>query len=97
MAKTIVNLNQQIVSELSQALDEIGGWGSIEIFVQDNKVTQITKRAIKKTNHPLKYIDNEKKIIQSVVSLIGKYYKQLTVNGGTKVASFLVFRAGFVS
>lgn len=60
MAKTIVNLNQQIVNELSQALDEIGGWGSIEIFVQDNKVTQITKRAIKKTNHPLKNIDKQK-------------------------------------
>lgn len=47
-------IGDSLWQELSQALEELGGWGSVEIFVQDNKVTQITKRAIKKTNHSLK-------------------------------------------
>jgi len=54
MAKNTIDINQYIIDELCEALQEIGGWGSIEVFVQDYKVTQITKRAIKKTNHPLK-------------------------------------------
>ena len=41
------------IDDLSKALKELGGWGSVEIYVQDGKVTQITKRAIKKTNHRL--------------------------------------------
>ncbi len=46
-------VNNQLFNDLSQALKELGGWGSLEIFVQNGKVTQITKRAIKKTNHNL--------------------------------------------
>ena len=45
--------NSDLFSELNQALKEIGGWGSVEIYVQNGKVTQITKRAIKKTSHRL--------------------------------------------
>jgi len=42
-----------LASEVLQALSDLGGWGSVEIYVQDGKVTQITKRAIKKTSHQL--------------------------------------------
>lgn len=46
-------LNDQLLKDLVEAFRELGGWGSVEIFVQDGKVTQITKRVIKKTNHQL--------------------------------------------
>lgn len=49
-----IKINEELLKELSYALEELGGWGSVEIYVQNNKVTQITKRAIKKTNHTLK-------------------------------------------
>lgn len=46
--------NGNILSEeIMKNLKSLGGWGSLEIFVQNHKVTQITKRAISKTNHSL--------------------------------------------
>jgi len=51
--KTLPKINHHLLEEVNQALKELGGWGSVEIYVQDGKVTQITKRAIKKTNHSL--------------------------------------------
>ncbi|PIU03880.1 hypothetical protein COT44_01185 [Candidatus Shapirobacteria bacterium CG08_land_8_20_14_0_20_39_18] len=48
-----VKINSQLIDELRQALQELNGWGSLEIYVQDSKVTQITKRVIKKTDHQL--------------------------------------------
>jgi hypothetical protein len=51
--KQSVDNHQLLVRELIQALKEIKGWGSIEVYVQNYKVTQITKRAIKKTDHQL--------------------------------------------
>lgn len=39
---------QQLLSEINEALDDIR-WGSIEVFVQDDEVTQITVKKIKKT------------------------------------------------
>lgn len=54
MAKKFpLELNGDLLKEISQSLKEIGGWGSLEIYVQNGKVTQITKRAIKKTEHSL--------------------------------------------
>ena len=38
-----------LVEDIIEELNSLGGWGSLEIYVQNNKVTQITKRAIKKT------------------------------------------------
>ena len=46
-------LNHQLINDIFRALKELGGWGSVEVYVQNGKVTQITKRAIKKTNHSL--------------------------------------------
>lgn len=37
--------------EIHDAIKSVNGWGSVEIYIQDNKVTQITTRAIKKTEH----------------------------------------------
>jgi len=51
--KSSSEINNKLLMELFQALKELGGWGSVEIYVQNGKVTQITKRAIKKTNHSL--------------------------------------------
>jgi len=63
LKKTALIENQQLLNDLFQALEEINGWGSVEVFVQGGKVTQITKRAIKKTNHALKPLDKEIKIL----------------------------------
>lgn len=52
--KSNPKVNGQLIDELLQALEELRGWGSVEVYVQNGKVTQITKRAIKKTNHSLK-------------------------------------------
>ncbi len=43
-------VNPELLQEIAEALQNIRGWGSIEIVVQDFKVVQITERNIKKTN-----------------------------------------------
>ena len=43
------NVSQELLGEIEEALKNIRGWGSVEIFVQDFKVVQITERNIKKT------------------------------------------------
>jgi len=48
-----MSISGKLLADIAQSLKELGGWGSIEIYVQNNKVTQITKREIKKTNHLL--------------------------------------------
>ena len=48
-----VKVGQKLHQELIRAIKEVGGWGSVEIFIQNHKVTQITRRTIKKTNHDL--------------------------------------------
>jgi hypothetical protein len=44
-----VSLSQALIDEILASLKTIHGWGSMEIFVQDNIVTQITVRNIRKT------------------------------------------------
>jgi hypothetical protein len=44
-------VTQSLIEELKQALKSVKGWGSLEIIIQDNKVTQISVRNIKKTSH----------------------------------------------
>ena len=43
-------VNQELLAEIAEALQNIRGWGSVEIFVQDFRVVQIIERNIKKTN-----------------------------------------------
>jgi len=49
-----MKVNSNLLAEISKSLESVGGWGSVEIFIQDYKVTQITKRNITKTSHDLK-------------------------------------------
>lgn len=51
---SIKRITIQLIEEIKQALKSIDGYGSIEIIVQDNKVTQISVRNIKKTSHYMK-------------------------------------------
>lgn len=43
------NLSEKLMKDIKEELEKIG-YGSLEIYVQNNKVTQITVRNIKKTN-----------------------------------------------
>lgn len=45
------NPSRSLLSEIQRSLKNIKGYGSIEIYIQDYKVVQITERVIKKTNH----------------------------------------------
>lgn len=40
-----------LLEEIKSSLKSVTSYGSVEIFVQDNVVTQITVRNIKKTNN----------------------------------------------
>lgn len=40
-----------LADDVNEAIASVDGWGSIEIYVQDHKVTQITSRKIMKTQH----------------------------------------------
>ncbi len=42
-------ISSDLVKEVLEAIQNIRGWGSVEIQVQDFKVVQITERNIKKT------------------------------------------------
>lgn len=46
-------VSQKLMEEIVEALKNIRGWGSVEIFVQDFKVVQIVERNIKKTQSPI--------------------------------------------
>jgi len=43
-------VSQELMNEISEAVKNVRGWGSVEIYVQNFKVVQITERNIKKTN-----------------------------------------------
>ena len=47
-------ISNGLLSEIKSALKNIRGWGSVEIYVQDWRVVQITERNIKKTIHNLR-------------------------------------------
>lgn len=46
-----VNKEKTLIDDVNEAIASVEGWGSIEIYVQDHKVTQITSRKIMKTQH----------------------------------------------
>ena len=46
------DISEKLLAEIKDAL-KLLDYGSVEIFVVDSEVTQITKRHIKKTNHKL--------------------------------------------
>ena len=46
------SISEKLLAEIKDTL-KLLDYGSVEIFVVDSEVTQITKRHIKKTNHKL--------------------------------------------
>ncbi|TSC88181.1 MAG: hypothetical protein G01um101416_204 [Microgenomates group bacterium Gr01-1014_16] len=46
-------MKKTLTNEILASLASVQGYGSVEIFVHDSKVTQITVRNIKKTNSPV--------------------------------------------
>ena len=46
-------VNQDIIDEIRRALESVKSFGSVEIYIQDNIVTQITTRTIKKTHNSI--------------------------------------------
>lgn len=47
---TTTKISKSVISEITRALKSIKGYGSLEVYVQDHVVTQITVRNIKKTS-----------------------------------------------
>lgn len=43
------NVSEALVKEITTAIKTVQDYGSVELFVQDGVVTQITTRTIKKT------------------------------------------------
>ena len=44
------NISERLTTEIKNALQSVKNYGSIEIYIQNGVVTQITIRNIKKTN-----------------------------------------------
>ena len=44
------HISDELIKEVVAALKNVRGWGSVEVYIQDFKVVQITERNIKKTN-----------------------------------------------
>jgi hypothetical protein len=41
-------ISEKLLNEIVESVQSVKGWGSIEIFIQNNIVTQITEKNIKK-------------------------------------------------
>jgi hypothetical protein len=44
-------ISDHLKEEVLESIKNIRGWGSVEVFIQDFQVTQITEKNIKKPNH----------------------------------------------
>ena len=44
-------ISEELIKEVIAALKNVRGWGSVEVYIQDFKVVQITERSIKKTSN----------------------------------------------
>ena len=44
------SITSHLLTELQDSIKSVQGWGSVEIFIQDYNVTQITEKNIKKPN-----------------------------------------------
>lgn len=44
------NITKTLIGEVKNAIQSVNSYGSVEIYVQDGVVTQITVRNIKKTS-----------------------------------------------
>ncbi len=60
-------ISDNLVQEVLEAIQNIRGWGSVEIQVQDFKVVQITERNIKKTS-PISIVNKQQTKRKSGIS-----------------------------
>ena len=42
------DISEKLKEEVISSIQSVKGWGSVEVFIQDFKVTQITEKNIKK-------------------------------------------------
>ena len=45
---TKIEVSEKLMEELVSSIKNIRGWGTVEIIIQDNTVTQITEKNIRK-------------------------------------------------
>lgn len=43
-------ISERLKEEVLSSIQNVRGWGSVEIFIQDFRVTQITEKNIKKSD-----------------------------------------------
>ena len=48
-------ISEKLVQEVTSAIQNVRGWGSVEIHIQNDEVIQITERNIRKTNNISEY------------------------------------------
>ena len=51
---SVNKVSDSLLSEIKTALQGVNAYGSVEIYIQNGSVTQITVRNIKKTNNGAK-------------------------------------------
>lgn len=56
------HISQPLIEEIVQALRTVNQYGSVEIYVQNSTVTQITIRNIRKTSVAISHRSNQKKV-----------------------------------
>lgn len=52
MDESSTSMNEKdlrLFNAIMKAIETLEGWGSVEVFVQNNTITQITRRSIQKT------------------------------------------------
>lgn len=45
-----IQISEKLICEIKEAIQNVKGYGSVEIYIQNSEVTQITVRNIRKTN-----------------------------------------------
>lgn len=48
--KSVKKISKELLDEIVSSLQSAAPYGSVEIYLQNNNVTQVTVRKIKKTN-----------------------------------------------
>ena len=63
-------MKNSLLDEIVNSIAQVDGYGSVEIFIQDNQITQITTRKITKINSNLnKNSQNKNKSIDKPMSI----------------------------
>ena len=64
------NISEALVSEIVHALKTVSTYGSVEIYIQNSVVTQITVRNIKKTSVSINHTSAPPKKMRGTVAII---------------------------